>query len=203
MADEFGADVFRYFLLREIPFGQDGDFSKSAIIARVNGDLANGLGNLVSRTLGMVERYRGGKIPSPGPLGGREESIMDGALTAIGQVEIAMSETAFHKALGAVWDFIALVNKYVDDEAPWTLAKEKKEERLDTVLWTISRSIAVVSILVSPFMPESSEEIWLRMGSPEPFSSLRLSSAKDRDLIKPGQTVVKGLSLFPRFEEKS
>ena len=202
MADEFGADVFRYFLLRGIPFGQDGDFSKSAIITRANGDLANGLGNLVSRTLGMVERYRGGKIPAPGPLGGKEESILDGALKAIEQVESAMSETAFHKALTAVWDFIALVNKYVDDEAPWTLAKEKKEERLDTVLFTISRSIGAVSILISPFMPESSEDIWRRMGSREPFSSLRLSSAKDKDLIKPGQTVVKGLSLFPRFEEK-
>jgi methionyl-tRNA synthetase len=203
MADEFGADVFRYFLLREIPFGQDGDFSKNAIVSRVNGDLANGLGNLVSRTLGMLERYRGGKIPAAGPLGGSENAIHDAALSLIGQVEEVMNETAFHKALGAIWEFIALVNRYVDEEAPWTLAKEKKEERLDTVLFTISRSIGVISILICPFMPSSSEEIWKRLGSPEPFSSLRLPDAGNPDLIKPGQAVVKGSSLFPRYEEKT
>jgi methionyl-tRNA synthetase len=203
MADEFGSDVFRYFLLREIPFGQDGDFSKNAIVTRVNGDLANGLGNLVSRALGMLERYRGGKIPAPGPLGGSESSIQDAALSLVGQVNEAMDEIAFHKALGAIWDFIALVNKYVDEEAPWTLAKEKKEERLDTVLFTISRSIGVVSILVHPFMPASSEEIWRRLGSQAPFSSLRLSDAGRPDLIMPGQIVVKGSGLFPRYEEKS
>jgi len=91
----------------------------------------------------------------------------------------------------------------VDDEAPWTLAKGKKDERLDTVLFTISRAIGVVSILISPFMPSSSEEIWKRLGSPEPFSSLRLSQAGNPDLIKPGQTVAKGSSLFPRYEEKT
>lgn len=203
VADEFGADVFRYFLLREIPFGQDGDFSKNAMVSRVNGDLANGLGNLVSRALGMIERYRGGKIPKPGPTGGSEEAVAEGSLLAIKLVENAMDETAFHKALGAIWDFIALVNKYVDEEAPWVLAKEKKEERLDTALWTVSRSIAVISILISPFMPVSSEEIWKRLGSQEPFNSLTLSSLKEGGLIKPGQAVSKGSSLFPRYEEKS
>ncbi len=203
MADEFGADVFRYFLLREIPFGQDGDFSQNAIVARVNGDLANGLGNLVSRTLGMIERYRGGKIPATGTLGAGESALRGASLSLLAQVEEAMNETAFHKALGAVWEFIALVNKYVDEEAPWTLAKEKNEERLDTVLFTICRSIGVVSVLLGPFMPSSSEEIWKRLGSPEPFSSLRLADAGNPDLIKPGQATVKGESLFPRYEEKS
>ena len=203
MAEEFGADVFRYFLLREIPFGQDGDFSKSAIVSRVNGDLANGLGNLVSRTLGMLERYRGGIIPAPAESGSSESNIAEALRSLIGEVDGAMNEIAFHKALGAIWEFIALVNKYVDDEAPWTLAKEKKDERLDTVLWTISRSIGVVSILISPFMPSSAEEIWRRLGSPKPFSSLRLADAGDPELISPGQASYKGTGLFPRYEEKS
>jgi len=203
MAEEFGADVFRYFLLREIPFGQDGDFSKNAIVSRMNGDLANGLGNLVSRTLGMLERYRGGIIPAPAAFGSSESYIAEASRSLVGEVDGAMSEIAFHKALGAVWEFIALVNKYVDDEAPWTLAKEKNDKRLDTVLWTICRSIGVVSILISPFMPASAEEIWRRLGSLKPFSSLRLHDAGDQDLIRAGQISSKGASLFPRYEEKS
>ena len=203
MAEEFGADVFRYFLLREIPFGQDGDFSKSAIVARVNGDLANGLGNLVSRTLGMLERYRGGVIPDPGIHGNSEKSISDASGSLVEEVDRAMNELAFHKALGAIWDFIALVNKYVDDEAPWTLAKEKNDDRLNTVLWTITRSIGLVSLLIYPYMPASAEDIWRRLGSDKPLDSLKLDDAAAPALIKPGQTVAKGSSLFPRYEEKS
>jgi methionyl-tRNA synthetase len=203
VAEEFGADVFRYFLLREIPFGQDGDFSKSAIVSRANGELANGLGNLVSRTLGMVEKYRGGKLPEPGLTGAREELIAQGTRTAIAQVEAALDETAFHKALGAIWDYIALANKYVDEEAPWALAKEKNDERLDTVLWTVSYSVGVIAVLMSPFMPISSEEIWKRLGCVSRFHSVTLSGLKKGGLIKAGQTVTKGSSLFPRYEESS
>ena len=169
----------------------------------MNEDLANGLGNLVSRTLGMLERYRGGIIPAPASSGSRESSISEASCTLIEEVDGAMNEIAFHKALAAIWEFIALMNKYVDDEAPWTLAKEKNDERLDTVLWTISRSIGVVSILITPFMPASAEEIWRRLGSTKPFSSLRLADAGDPELIRPGQTTSKGASLFPRYEEKS
>ncbi|HVY55786.1 MAG TPA: class I tRNA ligase family protein, partial [Thermodesulfobacteriota bacterium] len=149
------------------------------------------------------ERYRGGVIPAPSKLGGSENSIDEALRSLTGEVDAAMSEIAFHKALGAIWEFIALVNKYVDDEAPWTLAKEKKDEKLDTVLWTISRSIGAVSILISPFMPASAEEIWRRLGSPKTFFSLRLSHSGDKELIKPGQISSKGSSLFPRYEEKS
>lgn len=203
VADEFGADVFRYFLLREIPFGQDGDFSKSAIVSRANGELANGLGNLVSRTLGMIERYRGGKIPEPGQVGIGEELMANGAAAMIGTVEYAMDETAFHKALGAIWDFIALTNKYVDEEAPWVLAKENKEEKLNTVLWTISYSIGAIAVLISPFMPVSAVEIWKRLGCEARLHSVTLSGLKEGGLIKPGQVVSKGSSLFPRYEGKS
>ncbi|MCZ6864414.1 MAG: methionine--tRNA ligase, partial [Candidatus Dadabacteria bacterium] len=141
VVEEFGADVFRYFLLREIPFGQDGDFSKNAIIARVNGELANGLGNLVSRTLGMIEKYFDAVVPEPGGLKVEDESVRDKALSTIELVENEMNEIAFHKALVSLWDFIGDVNKYVDESAPWTLAKEKNEERLGTVLWTIVQAI--------------------------------------------------------------
>ena len=201
VVEEFGADVFRYFLLREIPFGQDGDFSKNAIIARVNGELANGLGNLVSRTLGMIEKYFDAVVPEPGGLKVEDESVRDKALSTIELVENEMNEIAFHKALVSLWDFIGDVNKYVDESAPWTLAKEKNEERLGTVLWTIVQAIGVVTILIYPFMPESAEKIWKRLGCPQPINSKLLSDAKEWGIVKSGQTVEKGQSLFPRFEK--
>jgi len=203
LVNHFGVDSYRYFWIRHIAWGADGDFSWEAMVERHNADLANGLGNLVSRTLGMLERYRGGIIPAPGAPGSSEKSIAEASRSLVEEVDGAMNEIAFHKALSAIWDFIALVNRYVDDEAPWTLAKEKKDERLDTVLWTLSRSLGAVSILISPFMPASAEEIWRRLGSPKPFSSLTLPDTGDPELIRPGQTAVKGSSLFPRYEEKS
>ncbi len=202
VVDEFGADVFRYFLLREIPFGQDGDFSKSAIVARVNGELANGLGNLVSRTLGMIEKYFDAKVPEPGNLTSEDEAVRDKALSAVEIFEKEMNEVAFHKALVSLWDFIADINKYVDESAPWTLAKEKNDERLSTVLWTIAQAIGVVTILIYPFMPESAEKVWIRLGSPDSLDSQHLIDAKKWGLIKAGQTVDKGESLFPRFDDK-
>ncbi len=202
VVDEFGADVFRYFLLREIPFGQDGDFSKNSIIARVNGELANGLGNLVSRTLGMIEKYFEGIVPEPGELNAEDKRVRDKAFSTVDIFESDMDEIAFHKALVSLWDFIGDVNKYVDESAPWKLAKEKNEDRLATVLWTIVQAIGVVTILISPFMPESAEKIWERLGSSQPLSSKLLSDAKEWGLVKSGQTVEKGQSLFPRFEDK-
>jgi len=202
VVEEFGADVFRYFLLREIPFGQDGDFSKRAIISRVNGELANGLGNLVSRTLGMIEKYFDGKVPEAGDLNSEDESVRDKAFTMVDVFEKEMDEIAFHKALVVLWDYIADVNKYVDESAPWTLAKEKNQERLSTVLWTIVQAIGVVTILIYPFMPESAEKVWERLGSAEPINSKLLSDTKDWGIVKSGQTVEKGQSLFPRFEDK-
>lgn len=202
VVDEFGVDAFRYFLLREIPFGQDGDFSRSALIGRINGELANGIGNLVSRSLGMIEKYLAGKTPEPGQFEPSDENIRQRAFDTARQVEREMSEFAFSKALVAIWDFIALVNKYVDDSAPWTLAKSGNEERLSTVLWTLAESIRVISLLLYPFIPESAEETWKKLGMTEPIESQLFSQAKEWGIIKPGQQVEKSKSLFPRHEEK-
>ncbi len=202
VVEEFGADVFRYFLLREIPFGQDGDFSKSAIVSRVNGELANGLGNLVSRTLGMIEKYFEGKVPEPGELSSEDKNVRDKAFSMVDVFEKEMDEIAFHKALVTLWDYIADVNKYVDESAPWTLAKEKNEVRLGAVLWTIIQAIGVITILIHPFMPESAEKIWDRLGSSEPINSRLLSDAKKWGIVKSSQPVEKGQSLFPRFDDK-
>ncbi|MER3446108.1 MAG: methionine--tRNA ligase [Candidatus Dadabacteria bacterium] len=200
--DEFGADTLRFFLLREVPFGLDGDFSRSALIGRINGELANGLGNLVSRSLGMIEKYSEGRVPKPVSFETPDENVREKALHTARQLEEAMNEVAFHKALGIIWDFIAFVNKYIDESAPWGLQKAGKGERLNTVLWTLVESIRIIAILLYPFIPKSAEEIWKKIGSPEPIESQRLSYARQWGITKPGCPVEKGDGLFPRYEIK-
>ncbi|SRR5579884_529878 len=202
IVDEFGADALRFFLLREVPFGLDGDFSRSALIGRINGDLANGLGNLVSRSLGMIEKYSEGRVPEPDSFEPPDEDVRERALYTARQLEEAMNEVAFHKSLGAVWDFIAFVNKYVDESAPWALQKAGKRERLNTVLWTLVESIRVITILVYPFIPKSAEEIWKKIGSLDPIESQRFSNAKQWGMTRPGCRIEKGGGLFPRHETK-
>jgi methionyl-tRNA synthetase len=201
IVDEFGADVLRYFLLREVPFGLDGDFSRTALIGRVNGELANGLGNLVSRSLGMIERYMGGRVPEPMlSVEGYEQRVREKAMETARQVEDAMEEIAFHRALNAIWDFIGFMNKYVDESAPWLLEKSGDRERLSLVLWTLVESVRILALLLYPFIPSSSREIWRRIGSPEPLESQLFSYAKEWGLTRPGWQVEKGRALFPRYE---
>ncbi len=200
--DEFGVDVFRYFLLREIPFGQDGDYSRTAIIGRINGELANGLGNLVSRSLGMIERYFESRIPTPGSLELPDLNIKEKTIQMVKQVEESINEIEFHKALTAIWDYISIVNKYVDESAPWSLAKAGNRQRLGTVLWTLIESIRVIAILLYPFIPVSAENIWKKIGIPKRLDSQRFSSAKLWGISTPGSQITKGENLFPRHEDK-
>lgn len=202
MVEEFGADAFRYFLLREIPFGQDGDFSRGAIIGRINGELANGLGNLVSRTVGMINKYRGGIIPAPGPLMQADSSIRQSALETVRRFNEHMDEIAFNKSLSTLWDFIGAVNRYIDESSPWSLAKAGEKERLDTILWVLAESIRVVAILVYPFMPVSANEIWGTLGYTEPLDSVRVSQAEEWGMSRPGRHVGGVRSLFPRYDSQ-
>ena len=200
VVEEFGSEIFRYFLLREIPFGQDGDYSKKSLVNRVNGELVNGLGNLVSRSLGMIERYFQGAIPQPSELSESEKEIENSYRETAEQVCLDMEELAFNRALSRIWEFIALVNRYVDNAAPWRLAKqEEHRERLETVLWTLMESIRVISFLIYPFLPETACEIRRKTGlSPE-------LSTEDANwgYTEPGTSVKKGENLFTRITEKS
>jgi len=199
IAEEFGVDVFRYFLLREIPFGQDGDFSRESIKGRVNGELANGLGNLASRSLGMIEKYCSAKVPSPSTINPEDDDIRRHALKALENYNSHMEEIAYSKALVDIWDFIGFTNKYIDDMAPWALYKNGETDRLDTVLWTISESLRLISIVIYPFIPASSELLWSKLGMKSGLSSQVLPDAGKWGLITPGNNVSKGDNLFNRI----
>ena len=197
VADEYGVDVFRYFLMREIPFGQDGDYSNSSLINRINGELANGLGNLVSRSLGMIEKYFDGSIPAPSDFNDIDKEIEKKALETAEKVEKEIENIEYSKALTTIWEFIGDVNKYVDDMQPWTLAKNDETERLSTVLWTLAESIRIINILISPFMPQTSDLISQKI-HPESGTGLTadFSDSKKWGLIKAGTSIKKGDNLF-------
>ena len=200
VVEEFGSEIFRYFLLREIPFGQDGDYSRKSLVGRVNGDLANDLGNLVSRSLGMIERYFGGAVPNPGEPAEGEREIEKAYGETAEQIAGHLEELAFSRALSAIWEFIGLVNRYVDNAAPWKLAKdEEQRERLGTVLWTLAESVRAISLLIYPFLPETSREIRTKLG----LSSEAGPENADWGYTEAGTVVRKGENLFSRIKKEA
>jgi methionyl-tRNA synthetase len=201
LKDKYGLDAFRYFLLREMSFGLDSNFSEAALVGRINADLANDLGNLLSRTLAMVERFRGGIVPLPGELEGKDAELKNLALKVAQEAEPLMAQLGFHKLLISAWELINLANKYIDGTAPWVLAKDnQKAERLDTVLYQLLEVLRFVAVLISPIMPQTAEKIQAQMGISDPAAQ-NLASLKEWGRLKPGGRVRKGESLFPRVEE--
>jgi methionyl-tRNA synthetase len=203
LSSKYGLDAFRYFLLRDMVFGLDSDFSEQALVMRLNADLANDLGNLVSRSTTMASNYFNGLIPAPGTLDEEDLSVRDTALKAIDAYRAEMEGFAFHKALIAVWEVIGRLNKYIDTTKPWDLAKTDRE-RLATVLHTITEAIKVVSVLLWPFMPQSAERIQQQLGYSKVGLALPLDGIKAWGTVKPVRPVSIAPALFPRvrLEEK-
>jgi len=203
MAEEYGVDAFRYFLLREVPFGLDGDFSREALVHRINSDLANDLGNLASRVLAMLDRYRGGVVPRVVSFGsdGPDEELPEKLAEVLEAVAQAMDELAFHKALTALWGFVGLVNRYVDTTAPWTLAKDPEQAaRLDQVLYNACEALRAIGLLVFPFLPCTGREIWRRLGINRPVDEGKLEELQTWGGLPAGAQTERGESLFPRIE---
>ncbi len=154
-------DSLRYFLLREVTFGLDGSFSWRTLLSRFNADLANDLGNLLNRTLPLVERYLNGVIPEPGPGAGELRDEIERART---QIEQEMAQSNFSAALTAIWKLLASANKFLDTRSPWALHRESKQVELEAVLYDVLDCIRVVAIMIEPFMPKVSDEIWQQLG---------------------------------------
>jgi methionyl-tRNA synthetase len=191
-----GADALRYFLLREIVFGQDGSFSYDALIGRYNSDLANGLGNLSSRTLAMINQYRDGVVPTGGA-----GNIADAAAEAIRVVSAAFEAFEFSKGLEAVWALLSVVDKFIVEKAPWKQAKEPDRAALDATLYTAAEALRIATVLLAPILPESCAKIWAQLGMTEPLESVRLNSLAWGQW-QAGQKVGQTSPVFPRIEAK-
>ncbi len=196
VVERYGADSFRYFLLREVPFGQDGDFSIKALVLRHNSDLANDLGNLSHRTISQIHKFAGGKIPQPGEDTEAEIKLKKSLDEILTRYHSNFEVLAFHEALKAVWEFIDSVNKYIDSQAPWSLNKEGNTERLNTVLYHMAESVRIVSHLVEPVLPSTAKQIRKLLKAPDGTFDEVLKWG----LLEPGTEIEKSKPLFPRLE---
>ena len=198
LADAYGVDQLRYFLLREVPFGQDGNYSHEAIVARINADLANDLGNLAQRSLSMVARGPGGVLPKPGDLSAGDQAMLAAADAMIAKARETMTTQQLHQVLNTVWAVVAEANRYFAGEAPWALAKIDPV-RQGTVLYVTAEVLRQVSILVQPFMPASAGKLLDLLAVPAPERTFAYLGGGHR--IAAGASLPAPAPIFPRYVE--
>jgi methionyl-tRNA synthetase len=198
MAGKYGVDAFRYFLLREVPFGLDGDFSERALVGRINSDLANDLGNLLNRTLQMIVSYCGGIAPAAAQMTQLDEEIKALAESTLQTIDAYYDDFSFDEILKSIWVFIRRGNKYIDETSPWRLSKEGDTERLRSVLSCLYEVLRFSALMIAPFMPETASRIWTQLGLPGEPAEANLDEV--RWLGRAEVPVHKGDVLFPRID---
>ncbi|WP_405721372.1 methionine--tRNA ligase [Anaerovibrio slackiae] len=201
LIEEFGADAIRYFLLREINLGQDGNFSRDALIQRINADLANDLGNLLHRTLNMVGKFQEGVVLAAEGRSEVDESLIADAMAAVKAFDEGMSDMKISNAIRAVWAFISRANKYIDETAPWALAKDaEKKQELANVMYNLVEALRIISGMVLPYMPSTAEKLWQQLNLPGSIWELRLADMQQWGGTPANMHIGKPQQLFPRIE---
>jgi methionyl-tRNA synthetase len=200
LADRFGPDAMRYFLLREAPFGSDFSYSEEKIVQRYNSDLGNDLGNLLQRSLAMLDKYRSGLVPQP-PFdeAQRDKAFGEQFADLPKRVRALIADLAFRDALEAIWELVSALNRAIDDRKPWVLFKEGRQTELDALLYDLCEGLRWLAILLHPFMPERSAIIWNQLGVPDPIDA-NWEQALVWGGIASGTQTARGEALFPRIE---
>jgi methionyl-tRNA synthetase len=200
LVEAYGIDQVRYFFLREMVYGLDASFSEEALHTRINSDLANDLGNLFARSLGMAFKYRQGIVPEPGNIEAVDKEVVEQALETAADFLRLFPDMEFAKALARVWEFVGHLNRYIVATAPWELAKdEANQSRLDTVLYHLLEGLRMLAVLLSPAMPDSTEKMASQLNLPASWDR-PLPEALQWGRLAPQTALSKGKALFPRLE---
>jgi len=200
VVDAYGADAFRYFVLREVPFGLDGDFSMATFVTRFNTELANDLGNLLSRVLTMIGKYFDGRIPNAGTGQPVDGELRDSAAAVPARIAEDLGALAFMKYLQDAWALVSRANRYVEENAPWTLAKNRDLDRLGTVLYNLSESLRLIALYLYPVIPSTSQKVWDALGLDRRLAACRMAEECQWGKLAAGTPVRPGAQLFPRIE---